>query len=58
MKLKLQTPNSGDKDLYVTDEDSYSGLCIKIDYDDVDHDTVLKDTKELIKRVNSYNGNV
>jgi hypothetical protein len=53
MKLKLIKPRSGDKDLIVIDEDGE--LSINIDYDDVDHKTVLRATKELIRRVNSFN---
>jgi len=53
MKLYLIKPRPGDKDLTVIDEDGE--LSITIDYDDVDHKTVLRDTKELIRRVNSFN---
>jgi hypothetical protein len=53
MKLHLIRPKSGDKDLIVIDEEG--SLSITIDYDDVDHDTVLRATKELIRRVNSFN---
>ena len=58
MKLKLQEPDRWDKYLYITDEDKDDGLSIKIDYDDVDHETVLNDTKEIIRRVNSYTDNI
>jgi hypothetical protein len=45
----------GDKSIQITDMDSANGLSITIDYDDVDHETVLRDTDELIRRVNSFN---
>lgn len=55
MKLKLHKPTSGDKKLQITDMDDAYGLDILIDYDDVDHENVLRAAKELVRRVNSYN---
>ena len=51
MKLKLIKPRPGDKDLIVINEEGE--LSITIDYDDVDHKTVLREAKELVKIVNS-----
>lgn len=55
MKLRLNKQNPGDKCLTIIDEDKPYGLNISVDFDDVNHEEVLQDTKALIERVNLFN---
>jgi len=57
MKLKLHDPQPGDKRLLITEESESlqveQALRMFVDYDDVDHDRVLKAARELVRKVNS-----
>ena len=55
MKLILLDPMPCDKELVIYDLDNPHGLTLAVDYDDVDHETVLKDAQELVMKVNSFN---
>ena len=55
MKLILLDPMPGDKQIIINDLHNPHGLSLSVDYDDVDHETVLKDALELVSRVNYFN---
>lgn len=51
MKLKLLKPSPGDKSLEIISESR--DFVLRVDYDDVDHESVMKSAKELVKIVNN-----
>lgn len=58
LTLKLHNPQAYEKDILIIGESAeHGGICILVDYDDVDQENVLKLAKEIVRRVNTHPDN-